>query len=360
MARREGERHRLVMVGAGGMARAWIRRFLPVHANRVEVVALVDVAPEPLDEQGDFLGLPANCRFARMEDALEVVDADCCAIVIPPIAHRWAVELAAARGIAVLSEKPLADTWEDSVAVYHAAKVAGIKMQVMQNYRANVPIRTIKQVLRSGRLGNSHYIVSRFGADYRRRNTWGATFRHEMRHATLIEGSIHHFDQIRNLSGADCATIAGWEWNPGTPSFDGECLTLYSIRMTNGSFAQYEGTCLAGGWQNSWHDEYYRVECEGGAVVVDRDKTVRIYEYERDRGLRIEEVPPVRAEHTGHTAVIGHFFDWLDGGPLPPTHLDDNLQSTAMLFGAIEASARSESVSVAAMVAEAKTLDSEK
>ena len=227
-------------------------------------------------------------------------------------------------------------------------------MQVMQNYRANPPILTLKQVIDSGRLGRSYYIVSRFAADYRRRNAWGATFRHEMRHAILVEGSIHHFDQIRNLSGADCATIAGWEWNPGAPSFDGECLTLYAMQLTNGTYAQYEGTGLAGGWQNNWHNEYYRVECEGGAVVVDRDQVVRIYEHERGRGLRIEEVPPVPVEHSGHTAVIGQFLDWLAGGSTPPTHLDDNLQSTAMLFGAIEASARSETVNVAALVAAAR------
>ena len=126
------------------------------------------------------------------------------------------------------------------------------------------------------------------------------------------------------------------------------------MQLTNGTFAQYEGTGLAGGWQNSWHNEYYRVECEGGAVVVDRDQIVRIYEHKRGRGLRVEEVPPVPVEHAGHTAVIGQFLDWLAGGPTPPTHLDDNLQSTAMLFGAIEASARSETVNVAALVAAAR------
>ena len=50
---------------------------------------------------------------------------NCCAIVIPPAAHRRAVELAAARGLDILSEKPLADSWEDSVAIYRAAKAAG-------------------------------------------------------------------------------------------------------------------------------------------------------------------------------------------------------------------------------------------
>jgi predicted dehydrogenase len=40
-------------------------------------------------------------------------------------------------------------------------------------------------------------------------------FRHEMQHGLLIEGGIHHLDQLRNLCGADCQTITGWDWNPG-------------------------------------------------------------------------------------------------------------------------------------------------
>jgi len=36
-----------------------------------------------------------------------------------------------------------------------------------------------------------------------------------MRHELLIEGGIHHLDQLRNLCEADCQTIAGWDWNSG-------------------------------------------------------------------------------------------------------------------------------------------------
>jgi hypothetical protein len=88
-------------------------------------------------------------------------------------------------------------------------------------------------------------------------------------------------------------------------------------------------------------------------VVLDRDHVVRIQEHERGRGLRVEEVPTVRLEREGHVAVIGQFLDWLDGGPLPPTAIEDNLKSNAMLFGAIEASARNQVVDVSAMVAAA-------
>jgi hypothetical protein len=70
--------------------------------------------------------------------------------------------------------------------------------------------------------------------------------------------------------------------------------------------------------------------------------------------MRVEEVPTVAMPHEGHAAVIGQFMDWLDGGAVPQTTLADNLQSTAMLFGAIEASASGSVVDVQALVADAR------
>ena len=205
-------------------------------------------------------------------------------------------------------------------------------------------------------LGCSCY---RYASDYRERGAWGM-FRHEMRHGLLIEGGIHHFDQLRNLCGADCKTIAGWDWNPGhvrgetgtwhsSDAFDAEASALLVLRMTNGSFASYEGNNLATGKTNSWYGEYYRLECEGGAAVLDRDHTVRIEGRSAAGTLQTREVPPVEVVWEGHRAVAAQFLDWLDGGPPPATTLTDNLQSTAMLFAAIRASETGMTVDVQEM-----------
>ena len=138
------------------------------------------------------------------------------------------------------------------------------------------------------------YAVARFAADYREPLSWGAPFRHEMAHALLVEGSIHHFDQLRHLTGQDCVSIAGREWNPGAPSFKGECLALYTMQFTRGINAQYEGSGLAAGWQNTWHGEAYRLECEGGAIVLDRDHVVRIQEHTRSQGCLLYTSPSPR------------------------------------------------------------------
>jgi len=121
------------------------------------------------------------------------------------------------------------------------------------------------------------------------------------------------------------------------------------MRMTNGSFASYEGNNIEAGATNSWHKEFYRVECEGGAAILDRDDVVRIEERSADGTRQVREAPPLDVTHEGHQAVAGQFLDWLDGGPEPETTLADNLQSTAMLFAAIRASESGTTVDVQEM-----------
>ena len=250
-----GETFRCLMLGAGGMGSRWIREIWQPFRDRIAFAGLVDPNPAALQEAGDWLGLPPAARFSDAREAFAAVDADLCCIVTPPDHHREAVELACARGMDILSEKPIADTLEACGAITRAVKAAGVRMIVTPNYRYTRRIRTLKQAVTE--LGAVNYAVARYASDYRQRGAW-ALFRHEMPHGLLIEGGIHHLDQLRNLCGADCQTIADWDWNPGhvggnatawrsSDAFDGEACARFVMRMTNGSFASYEGNNLATG-----------------------------------------------------------------------------------------------------------------
>lgn len=346
------------MVGVGGMARSWLSRFFAPFDDRMEFAGFVDISRDALNAANENFHLPESALFTDMEAAFAQVEADFCCIVTPPAFHRQAVELACARKLDILSEKPIADTWDDCRAIYQAVQNAGIKMQVTQNYRYNVNILTLKKAV--AELGAVNYVVGRYAQDYRVRNSWGK-FRHEIPHTLLVEGGIHHLDQIRNLSGQDCKTISGYEWHPGqvhgdnakfkgSDSFDGEPCALFVMRMSGGAFASYEGNNLATGKVNGWHEEYYRVECEGGAAVLDKDNIVRIEERGENRGLKVREVSNERPLHIGHEMMPAQFLDWLEGSAPPPTALQDNIKSNAMMFAAIEASATGQTVDVEAMV----------
>ena len=344
------------MLGAGGMGRAWIRQLLPRFSDRMQIVGLCDVQPDALAEAAQFLALPERARFLNLDDAFAQTEADFAIVVLPPAYHRDAVLRAAGRGMHVLSEKPIADTWEAAVDIYQVVRQAGVKMAVIQNYRYTPRILTLKRVLADGVIGQPRYIMARFAADYRVRGSWG-DFRHQIRHSLLIEGGIHHLDQIRNLAGADCAWIAGQEWNPDHPSFDGECIAQYVCGMQNGVAGNYEGSCLAAAAQNSWYQEYYRIECEDGAVSVGSDQTVRLERHLGGGRLRTEELALVRPEYDGHQHVIHGALNWFAGGPPPETQLQDNIQSTAMLFAAIDASQARQTVDVQAKLRAAGCLE---
>ena len=53
----------------------------------------------------------------------------------------------------ILSEKPIADTWAACLEIYRAVTGAGLRMQVVQNYRYTPRIMTLKAALTGGRIG---------------------------------------------------------------------------------------------------------------------------------------------------------------------------------------------------------------
>jgi hypothetical protein len=61
--------HRALMIGAGGMAGRWARAFVPLHADRVGIVGLVDVNESVLNATADEIGVAEERRFTAMEAA---------------------------------------------------------------------------------------------------------------------------------------------------------------------------------------------------------------------------------------------------------------------------------------------------
>lgn len=343
---------RAILVGAGGFGSIWVSRFLPEFTDRIVIAGLVDVNTATLDRAGDALGVEPACRFTEMEDAFARVDADFCILVVQPHLRWRAVNLAVARGLPILAEKPIADTWETSLDILRLSRESGVKMSIVQNYPHTNRLRTVKRLLDERRLGRINYLAARFAADYTI-DTAGGAFRHQVPNAMLFEGAVHHFDQFRNLSGADGSLVSGLQWNPPWSTFGNPPTALFLIEMTNGVVCQYELNHLAKGAQNGWHHEGIRVECEHGVVEVGADDVVRTVEHLGGGRLRTTELETVAEEPAGHPSVISDFLAWMDGGPAPETAIEDNIYTGALTFSAIEAVRERAAVDVRAKVAAA-------
>lgn len=327
--------YRGVLIGAGGFAGAWARRFLPQVRERVEIVGIADINTVALHESADVLGVPQDGRFTSYASMLETVEADLCFIVIQPGLRTEPIRMAAERGMSILVEKPLAASWEQALEIGQVIREHDIKFAVMQNYRQTNRIRALKAVLDRPEMGAINTVQCRMAVNYTI-ETAGGAFRHGKPDAFIFEGAEHHIDQARNLTGADGAWVLGAQWGQPWSTFEGSVCLALIMGMTNGSVVQFEMNHIDRGHQNGWHEEYYRVNAEGGTVTLDADHLVRITRDTAD-GEEVEEVIPAADPLDGHHAVIAAFLDWVDGGPPPETVLDDVLQTMALTFSAADA-----------------------
>jgi predicted dehydrogenase len=335
--------YRGLLIGAGGFGGAWAHNFLPHVRDRVRIVGVADLNADVRNRAGSALGVEPENRFASYEEMIAQVPADVCFIVIPPVARTAAVRAAAAKGMAILCEKPIAASWEQTLEIGEIAREAGIKFAIMQNYRLQSRIVALKQVLQRPELRNVNLIESRFAVNYTI-ETAGGAFRHQIPDAFIYEGAEHHLDQLRNLTGSDADWVMGHQWGQAWSTFGGNTCVSLIIRMLNGTMIHYEMNHVERGHQNGWHDEYYRISTEGGTVMLDADNVIRIVR-DTPEGEIVEEVVPTHRPYDEHYELIGRFLDWMDGGEPPFNVFADNVRTMALTFAAVEATHTGERVS---------------
>jgi predicted dehydrogenase len=321
-----------------------------VKEGLVEVVAAADVNPLALKNAQEGLGLPESKCYTDTPRAFRENRADFAIIVVPPAFHEEVASEALEHGLHLLSEKPIADTLEASLRIANGVKKAGVKMGVTMSHRFDQDKTTLRGHLRSGRHGAVDYLVCRFTCDGRKSGAWGK-FRHEIKDPLLVEGAVHHLDILADLAGAKCDTLYAQTWNPTWGQFAGDSQALISMRFENGARATYEGAKTNAIGLNGWMQEYIRAECEGATLVLDR-RELRRFTYDGSASWRSHrehdgELLPLRNQPKwANTWLVEKFVKWLDGGEPMETNVEDNLQSVALVFAAIESSRTGKPVKV--------------
>jgi len=322
-----------LMIGAGGMAGGWIRNFVGSFADRIKIVGLVDVSEEVLQKQGQALGIGADGLFTDYRDAIGKVKADFCGIATPPQFHSDQAIAAMESGMPVICEKPIAHTLDAAKAMVRAAKKTGLPCAIIQNYRYAPNKQELVRIREEGQLGRLQHILGRYACDYRKYGSWGKSWRHDMDFGLLFEGSVHHMDMLRFLSGGNCETLMGFGWNPEWSSFKHFSSGMYLMSMDNGTHTLYEGNSSAAGITNCWHREYYRAEFEKGTVEIAHGAEMKIHRIGQD--VEVYAAPAIPLN--GHVHLFDEFLNWLDGGEPSVTRIEDNIQSYTMVIAATEA-----------------------
>jgi predicted dehydrogenase len=327
---------RYIIVGTGGFGAYWCQQVLPRLAKlgKAIPVAAVDLNPDALQNAREYLGLPPEYYYTVLDQALDQVTADFIIIVVPPAHHEAVVDAALSHHLHILSEKPIADTMPACARIYHKVTSAGLKMAVTMSHRFDQDKQSLEAALKSEKYGRLNYIVYRFTHNLRQYGSWGA-FRHQIPDPLLVEGSVHHFDILRALSGSDGATVYTSSWNPPWGEYAGDSTALVNLTMTNGVHCFYEGAKANASTLNGWNNDYIRVECEHGTLELDNRRLRLMYGEGWDAPV-VEDLPLLERPVWTNPWIAEMFCDWLQGGPPPPTQLQDNIQCCALLFAAIE------------------------
>lgn len=324
-----------IIIGVGGWGQHWCTAVLPrlQQLGLAVPVAAVDVNRDALAMAKAQLGLGDTQLYTNAAQALAGNKADFVTIVVPPAFHEEMVDLAVARGCHILSEKPIADTMAGCCRIHRKVTQAGLKMAVTMSHRFDQDKQSLEREIKSSAYGRLSSLVGRNTWNCRKFASWGK-FRHEIPDPLLVEGTVHHFDIIRALSGADAKTVYAVTWNPPWGEYAGDSNGLIIMTMTNGVRVFYEGNKTSAATLNGWGQDYFRAECERAVLEID-NRRLRVIS---DLGSkRVVTDKPLAEQPAWTNAWLAELFvNWLSGGDAPPNALDDNIQCCALLFAAIE------------------------
>ena len=318
---------RLIQCGAGGMGRTWWNG--PVRASAdFEVVALVDILEPPLHEAGDALGLPRERRFRALDEALAHVDADAVLTVTPPAVHVEHAKLAFARGLHLLTEKPIAHDLDSAKRMVDLARRAGKQLVVAQNYRYSPPMQRLRPLVSqrpAGELGHGHidfYIPADFTG----------TFRETMEFPLLVDMSIHHIDLIRAVTGRNITRVTAGTFNPAWSWYQHHAGLKMLLELQGNIPFSYSGDWSAIGRSTGWNGQW-RLQCAQGSIHLENDAITiaRCEKWNKNPTQEQIDIPPV--ERAGQAALLHAFAESIRTGVPAQTSGADNLWS----FGAVMA-----------------------
>lgn len=331
---------RLVVIGLGARARTWLR--VVAERDDVQVVGLADPGEAALRAAATLF--PAAATAADAAGLLRQVEADAALLVTPPGGREAQIEACLGAGLDILAEKPLADDVGLAARYVAQAEALGRKLIVGLNFRYLPVTVALRQALAEGRVGQPEF--ARFTYERWRDgqlphlNKYPLTMDQPM----LWEQSIHHFDLMRHVYGAEPLRIDARTFNPSWSMYRGDANVSALIDFEGGMFVNYQGT-WAGGVDRLDFD--WRTDCTDG-VLIQREM---FRDLVAARRTEAEYTPVPMAPHepwlTDARALLDMAVRAFTGqGPLECSGRD-HLQSLLMLAACIRSSDRGAPVSIA-------------
>jgi predicted dehydrogenase len=264
------KRVRIGLVGAGliGSTHAVMLREI---AERLDGAVELTAVADPSEPQRELFRQRYGFRhaFAAAADLMRD-DVDAVFLCTPTRFHADLVHAAAARGLHIFCEKPLAMSYPEAVRMNDAVRAAGISTQIGLVLRFSAVYRVMQAQLARPELGSPMAVLFRDDQCFPVRGGHNTAWRKDptlTAGGTLIEHGVHDLDLLTVLFGP-MARMRAWQQNRAGHA-GVEDYVAVEIEFESGLRAQLV---------NLWHDMVERnsnrrleVFCDRGFVASDYD-----------------------------------------------------------------------------------------
>ncbi|CQR55932.1 Gfo/Idh/MocA family protein [Paenibacillus riograndensis] len=204
-----------IIVGSGHFAHIQLEAWAEVQGGGIIAVVSRDVeGARKLAEAYQIQSWGADTEIHQLIDSLNPDFLDICT---PPDSHLEYARIAADRGIAVLCQKPVAPTQEESEELVRYCRDKGVPVMINENWRWQGWYREIRSIIDSGRLGRLFqvYFAMRPGDGYGDSPYPLQPYFKDMEKFLLYETGIHWIDTFRYLFGEIASVYCQLRtWNP--------------------------------------------------------------------------------------------------------------------------------------------------
>lgn len=340
---------RVGIVGAGGIAQKVHIPNYQKFPDKVEIVAIADVAVDRAKEVAERIGI--SQYFATVEDMVAGTALDAVSICTPNKFHATSAVTALRAGCHVLCEKPPAMNVAEAEQMTQVAKEAGKYLTFGFHYRHTQEVEALQRFLRAGELGD---VYAATATAVRRRGIpgWGVFTNKELQGGgPLIDIGVHMLDTALYLMGypepesvfgatyqklgtrKGVGIMGDWDWQ----NFSIEDMARGFIRFANGSTLVLESAFAA----NVKEREVMNVKLmgdKGGADVF----PLTIYQEKHE--TLIDITPGFLPEKSGYELEIERFVDACLGGTQPISTPEQGIKLQRIINGLYESATRNEAV----------------
>ena len=321
-----------ICLGAGYFSRfqyeAWAR--IP----EVEIIALANRSLDKAREAAALHRIPRAYAWADLTAMLDAEKPDFVDIITPPETHLEVVRLAAARGIAIICQKPIAPTFADCETIVETARRAGVRLMIHENFRWQPWYREMRRLLDAGTLGElfSITIRTRLGDGWQD-NAYLARqpFFRTYPRLFCYETGVHFLDTFRYLGGE--ITSVYTRFQKRNPAILGEDAAQIVCGFASGATAILDASRYN---ESDAADSRYTfglVRIDGRKGHVELDLAGKLTLKLLGQPTRLLDYPHTRGGFAGDCvyALQRHFVDcMMSGGPFENTG-EDYLKSTALM-----------------------------